>query len=85
MTVSYDDVRGGAIQVTWRLDFDGLELVGGRSPAFLNWDDGVRGRDTGMAVEPPEGLTVPVTSVAEAVSRSADWFRHVTEGRAARR
>jgi hypothetical protein len=84
MTVSYDDVIDGTMRATWRLDFDGAELVAGRSPANLNWDDGVRGRDTGMALGPPTGFTVRVRSVADAVSHAIDWFERVTEGRCAR-
>lgn len=40
MTVSVDDVRDGDMVVTWRCDYDGHRLLGGASPAFLNWDDG---------------------------------------------
>ena len=67
---------------TWRIDFDGLELVGGRSPANLNWDDGVRGRDIGMPLDPPDGLVANFSSADEAAQIAADWFHLVTEGRA---
>jgi len=82
VTASYDDVVGGSMTATWRIDFDGEELVGGRSPANLNWDDGVRARATGMSVEPPEGITVTVSSPRQAARLAADWFAEVTEGRA---
>lgn len=85
MTVSYDDLIDGTMRVSWRLDFDGVELVGGRSPANLNWDDGVRGRTTGMALTPPDGFTTEVISVADAGAQAIDWFHRVTEGRSARR
>ncbi|GAA2170122.1 hypothetical protein [Pedococcus bigeumensis] len=82
MTASYDDMVGGVMVATWRIDFDGLELVGGRSPANLNWDDGVRGREIGMPLDPPHGLVVNFWSVNEAAQIAADWFHLVTEGRA---
>jgi hypothetical protein len=82
MTASYDDVIEGVMVATWRVDFDGLELVGGRSPAHLNWDDGVRGRATGMRLEQPEGLVAEVASPADAAQVAADWFHRVTRGRA---
>ena len=84
MTVSYDDKVDGGMRATWRLDFDGIELVAGRSPGYLNWDDGVRGRATGMSLEPPEGLTLKVHSVEEAAHQAAEWFHTVTDGRASR-
>lgn len=82
MTASYDETIDGVMATTWRIDFDGLELVGGRSPANLNWDDGVRGRATGMSLEPPDGLVADVSSVEEAAQVAADWFHRVTQGRA---
>jgi hypothetical protein len=81
-TASYDDRIDGATTATWRVDFDGAELVGGRSPANLNWDDGVRGRATGMSLEPPAGLIAEVSSAEEAAQVAANWFDVVTEGRA---
>jgi hypothetical protein len=81
MTVSYDDMVDG-VMTTWRIDFDGLELVGGQSPANLNWDDGVRGRATGMSLESPDGLVARVASADEAARLAADWFSRVTQGRA---
>lgn len=82
MTASYDDVIDDVLIATWRIDFDGLELVGGRSPANLNWDDGVRGRATGMSLEPPDGLLASVSSAEDAAQVAADWFGQVTQGRA---
>lgn len=76
MTVSFDVVLAGenGVRATWRMDYDGRELVGGRSPGSLNWDDDVRGRETGMPLEPPSGLVVVVDSVEEAVDVAASWF-----------
>lgn len=82
MAVSYDDEVDGELRATWRLDFDGIELVAGRSPAFLNWDDGVRGRETGMTLDPPGGLTAQPASISEAVEIASEWFSAVTQGRA---
>lgn len=82
MTVSYDDTVDGAMATTWRLDFDGRELVGGASPANLNWDDGVRGRATGMSLEPPHGLVAMVSSAEQAAQVAVEWFERVTQGRA---
>ncbi len=82
MTASYDDTIDGVMATTWRIDFDGRELVGGQSPANLNWDDGVRGRATGMSLEPPDGLVQTVSTAVEAAQIAADWFDRVTLGRA---
>jgi hypothetical protein len=82
MTVSYDDVVDGVMKATWRVDFDGTELVAGQSPSHLNWDDGVRGRETGMVLEPPTGLVAGVDSVEQAVRIAAEWFNTVSHGRA---
>lgn len=81
MTASYDDMIDGVMAATWRIDFDGVELVGGRSPANLNWDDGVRGRATGMNLEPPDGLVAEASSAVEAAQVAANWFNRVTQGR----
>ena len=82
MTASYDDMVNGSMAATWRIDFDGRELVGGRSPANLNWDDGVRGRETGMSLEPPEGLVAEISSAEGAAKVAAAWFHKATDGRA---
>ncbi|MDZ5662231.1 hypothetical protein SFC79_10685 [Nocardioides sp. S-58] len=82
MIVSYDDMVDGVMEATWRVDFDGTELVAGRSPAHLNWDDGVRGRDTGMSLQPPTGLVAGVDTVEQAVGIAAEWFNTVSRGRA---
>lgn len=82
MTVSYEVIIGPGIVATWRIDFDGRELVGGRSPAQLNWDDGVRGRHTGMSLVPPDGFVAEVVSLEQAVERCAAWLIEVTQGRA---
>ncbi|UFN43303.1 hypothetical protein [Nocardioides okcheonensis] len=82
MTVSYDDIVDGQMLATWRVDFDGTELVAGRSPAYLNWDDGIRGRETGMSIGPPSGLIAEVDSIEQAAREAATWLDLVTDGRA---
>ncbi|WP_104106996.1 hypothetical protein [Nocardioides sp. 616] len=82
MTASFDDMVDGVMATTWRVDFDGLELVGGQSPSNLNWDDGVRGRATGMNLAAPDGLVAKVSSAEQAAHVAADWFDRVTQGRA---
>jgi hypothetical protein len=64
LIVSLDVVEDRTIVDTWRLDFDGSSILGGRSPASLNWDDGVRAHAAGVdasdagieAVAEPEPL-----------------------------
>jgi hypothetical protein len=73
--VSYDVVRGNSIWRTLRVDWDGEMLLGGDSPACLNWDDGVRARAAGIDTRPPHGLELAVSSVDEAVAAAAAWFR----------
>lgn len=82
MTVSYDDIIDGQMVATWRVDFDGTELVAGRSPAYLNWDGGVRGRETVMSLVPPSGLIARVDSIEQPAREAATWLDVVTNGRA---
>src|ERR671921_819775 len=75
MTASVDDVRNGRMLATWRCDYDGHRLLGGASPAFLNWDDGVRALDAGVVVAGPEGLDAIETDPNRAAETAASWFR----------
>lgn len=75
MMVSYDVVREHAIRATWRLDFDGEHLLGGLSPAFLNWDAETRAAAAGVDTAAPDGIEANVTSPREAARIAADWFR----------
>lgn len=75
MIASLDQVREGRLVATWRCDYDGERLLGGLSPAFLNWDDGVRALDAGVVVSGPEGLDVIETDPARAGERAGGWFR----------
>jgi hypothetical protein len=75
MMVSYDLVRDHAIRATWRLDFDGEHMVGGLSPALLNWDAETRAAAAGVDTGAPEGIDADVTSPREAALIAADWFR----------
>jgi hypothetical protein len=76
MTVSYDFIapRGG-IAATLRLDYDGTEVVGGWSPAGLNWDDGVRARDARVDTTPPGGLAATARSPEEACAIALPWLQ----------
>lgn len=74
MTVSIDTMRGGRMVATWRCDYDGERLLGGRSPSFLNWDDGVRALEAGVVVSGPKGLDVIETDPIQAARRAARWF-----------
>jgi hypothetical protein len=51
-----DIVRDGVCIRVLRLDFDGVEIKGGWSPACLNWDDGVRAGDAGIDTSSSEGI-----------------------------
>jgi hypothetical protein len=75
MMVSYDVVRDHTIRATWRLDFDGEHMLGGLSPAFLNWDAGTRAVAAGVDAGAPDGIEADVTSPREAAMIAAEWFR----------
>lgn len=64
----------GHIRDTWRCDFDGVTLLAGRSPGYLNWDDGVRALAAGVDVDGPNGLRTSVTDPASAALEAASWF-----------
>lgn len=75
--VSHDFVVAGGIRDTLRLDFDGRSVLGGWSPANLNWDDGVRATAAGVDVDGPDGLRV-TGSVRDLAAAAARWFdRHL--------
>jgi hypothetical protein len=72
--VSYDFVIGNAVRATLRLDYDGHDLRGGWSPAYLNWDDGVRATDARIDLDPPDGLNIENVSRVSAAEIAAGWF-----------
>jgi hypothetical protein len=74
MIISHDFVVSNVIRDTLRLDYDGRNLRGGWSPAYLNWDDGVRAADAGIDTGPPDGLHVDNVSRESAVQIAAEWF-----------
>ncbi|HEV2121297.1 MAG TPA: hypothetical protein VGW38_00790, partial [Chloroflexota bacterium] len=75
LCVSMDVSRDGRIQRTFRVDYDGQDLVGGLSPAFLNWDDGVRATDAGIDTTPPLGISASGVEPEVAARLASDWFR----------
>jgi hypothetical protein len=76
MIVSWDIAPDGQrITETWRCDFDGRRLLGGRSPGFLNWDDGVPAVAAGIDVDGARGLKVDVTDPLHAADIAAAWFK----------
>ena len=58
MTVSYDVVGPRGMTDTLRVDYDGVAVRGGVSPANLNWDDGVRAAAAGIDLASPQGMQV---------------------------
>lgn len=53
-----------------RCDYDGQQLPGGRSPAYLNWGDGVRTQATGVQVTDTEGPNAVEVDFVKAAERS---------------
>lgn len=74
MIVSHDFVVDGELRKTLRVDFDGRGLRGGWSPAYLNWDSGVRARDAQINTTPPDGLSSNDLEPTEAAATAAAWF-----------
>lgn len=74
MCASRDYVRGNSVIATLRVDYDGSSLVGGWSPGFLNWDDGVRARIAGIDTAAPHGIDRLTDSPEHAARAAADWF-----------
>lgn len=74
VVASYDIVRGTAIVATLRCDYDGERLLGGLSPGFLNWDDGVRADAAGVAFGGPSGLDAYCRDPEAAADLAATWF-----------
>lgn len=75
MIASYDIPDVGVIHTTLRCDYDGARLLGGRSPSFLNWDDGVRAEQAGVGSHEPDGLDAEVDDPLAAAQLAAEWFR----------
>jgi hypothetical protein len=68
---SWDFVVDDCIHDTLRVDFDGKRILGGWSPACLNWDDGVAAEEAGIDTSPPDGIVLEGTpeELAEAAIR----------------
>jgi hypothetical protein len=78
LLISLDFTQAGTVHDTLRLDFDVAGIRGGWSPAFLNWDDGVRADCAGIDTTGPGGIRMmdARTSPAERARLAADWFEH---------
>jgi hypothetical protein len=76
LLVSTDFVVANWVRDTLRLDFDTAGVRGGWSPAFLNWDDGVRAETAGIDVAGPDGIRVSATdqSPSDLARAAAQWF-----------
>ncbi len=61
---------------TLRLDFDEHSIIGGRSPAFLNWDAEMRAHEAGISGDGSDELTLPRkgASLQELADQAAQWF-----------
>ena len=82
LLVSCDFVIGTAVRDTLRLDVEQGRIAGGRSPACLNWDDGVRTEQAQIDLSPPEGICLHRVGVTpnDLAAAAAEWFaRHFTE------
>lgn len=66
----------GAVLGTMRCDWDGARLVGGRSPAYLNWDAETRADAAGVVSTPPDGVDVLITDPELAADIAAAWFEN---------
>ncbi len=75
MIASVDVVGDEGVTTTWRCDYDGHRLLAGRSPANLNWDDGVRATDAGISVSGADGLDVVESDPGRAADVAATWFK----------
>lgn len=74
--LSHDFSRNGGIVDTLRLDFDGVSVQGGWSPANLNWDDGVRALDANIDIDGPDGLNIAGDAESLAAAAGAWFDRH---------
>jgi hypothetical protein len=74
LLVSLDWVKGRSIAATPRLDFAGDSIVGGYSPANLNWDDGVPAAEAGIDPSEPGGIH-RVGNAEQLASAAIAWFQ----------
>ena len=73
LLVSLDILDERGIRSVPRIDFDSDGATGGQSPAFLNWDSGVRATNAGIDTTPPVGF--PQQQSREIAKRVAAWFQ----------
>jgi len=78
LLVSLDFPGNDVVRDTLRLDFDATGIKGGWSPAFVNWDSGVRAGLAEIDTAGPDGIeeTGTQASPAELAQRAANWFQH---------
>lgn len=72
LIVSFDVSNERSIVETHRLDFDGSAIAGGRSPASLNWDSGVRADEAGVDAS-SNGIRA-TGSPSTLAGLAGDWF-----------
>lgn len=78
LIASIDFTEGKWIRDTLRLDFDGGQILGGWSPAYLNWDGGVPATEAEIDISPPEGISLSGQPPEELAIAAAEWFiRHL--------
>ena len=76
LLVSTDFVVDNAVRDTLRLDVDAAGIRGGWSPAFLNWDAEVLGREAGIETAGPDGIEESAVgrTPGELARVAAKWF-----------
>ncbi len=74
MMLSLDESDAGAIRRTWRVDVDEEGVRGGVSPAYLNWDSGVRAADAEIDTTDPDAIELEGAPLDEVVAAVARWF-----------
>lgn len=72
--VSFDVLGPRGMSDTLRVDYDGVSVRGGVSPAHLNWDAEVRATDAGIDLEPPKGVYAAGLSPIEAARTASTWI-----------
>ena len=74
LIASLDVSDGRRVLRTFRVDFDGSTVVGGRSPASMNWDFGVSADEAAIDTQPPHGLPRTNGKPEVLAEVAAEWF-----------